>query len=153
MGFVSTSAKQRKYQSISQILIAILAIYDLRNGQILKTAFGDINAILIFLWAWSLFSLLGMIGISIMLKPFYKAGGKVWTEGGREQFAHAGGFTISFYGTMFIEIMTIIIYPYIRKFYGLVILNNGISVTIFSSVLSIIFCWVSAYFIFGKINK
>jgi hypothetical protein len=82
-----------------------------------------------------------------MIGTFRAVGGRAWTQGGREQFAHAGGYTISFYVTLAIEAIVIFLYPYIRQ-YHIIFFNSGITIAIISSILSAITCFLLAKVIF-----
>jgi len=150
MSFTTTTTKHRRYQFVAQILAGLLILYDARNGQILKSAFGDVGIVWLFVWTWGIFGMLGVVSIGAMLKPFYSAGGKVWVEGGREQFAHAGGYSVSFYGTLLIEAIVIFVYPYIRQ-YGIIFFNSGVTIAIISFILSALICGWLAEIIFRRI--
>jgi membrane-bound metal-dependent hydrolase YbcI (DUF457 family) len=71
--------------------------------------------------------------------------------GGREQFAHARGFTVSFYGGLLIEALVILLYPGIRP-HLIVIFYDGITIALIASLLAAVTCRILAKIIFRKMQ-
>lgn len=138
-----------RFQSISLVALSLYTVYDALEGTWLRSAFGDFSPIALCLWTGGSLMILNLIAISAMLSPFYSAGGKVWTRGGREQFGYAGGFTVSTFGPIGAFIIVISSYPYLAS-KGLIIICRPVTIALIAGLLTSTVCWLGAILIFKR---
>src|ERR1700687_2831110 len=102
MAVLETFRRHRRYQQITYSCLYLFLVYDAYYGTLLRDAYGDVSRLRLLLWPMLSLQLLlapWAVGITIIsfqaiLHP------RFWTEGGREQFAHAKGYAVATYTTI-----------------------------------------------------
>jgi hypothetical protein len=151
MGVIDTTRRHRRLQTFANTFVLLFLLYDARYGTYLRNAYGDIGVNKLALW--SMLSLLGILGpsaVGVTVWTFYGAlKPSFWTEGGREQFAHAKGYAVATYLSILTFLVVLWISPSLLK-YRVVVLNRGLTILLTSLLLQSIMCAIVGGVVFRR---
>ena len=114
MAFLQTTARFRALQEIVLIFFYVFVCIDgSHNDGLQAKDFPGVHGWYLPVGSILVSFLLSTVAMGAAVQRFYKYGGKTWTKGGREQYAHAHGFIISFYVPLVIQVVFLIAYSHI----------------------------------------
>ena len=152
MGVLATRWRYAKLGTFIYAIAYSTATADVWGGRFLKDSFEiePRNTLALVVIAFALW--MDLVGVYSTLIPFYRAGGRTWTRGGREQFGAAGGYHIQYVGVVLSAATVILSYPSLRAA-GVIVISSAITVWLLTTMLALILCATMAALRFNALGS